>query len=105
MVVDEASQLLVTQSIFIFQHLHSTNGRLVLAGDHEQLPPIIHADYYSDPRDRDREKEGAQELLLHRSIFELVQRLDTYASYLTESYSQGRLEEANALACSKRTGV
>src|SRR5205814_3362297 len=63
-VVDEASQVRVPEAA-IAASLVAPSGRLVLAGDHCQLPPII-AGSYPEP------KEG--EPPLHRSIFEAVAR-------------------------------
>src|SRR5262249_58406033 len=63
-VVDEASQVRVPEAA-IAASLVAPDGRLVLAGDHWQLPPII-AGSYPAP------KEG--EPPLHRSIFEAVGR-------------------------------
>jgi hypothetical protein len=61
-VIDEASQVRVPESA-IAAHLAGTTGRLVLAGDHLQLPPIVAGVYPETP---------AEEPLLHRSIFEAV---------------------------------
>jgi hypothetical protein len=40
-VVDEASQLLLAHALDPLKYLLSTTGRLIVAGDHQQLPPII----------------------------------------------------------------
>jgi hypothetical protein len=61
-VIDEASQVRVPEAA-VAVSLVSDAGRLVLAGDHLQLPPII-AGRYPEP--------AADEPLLHRSIFEAV---------------------------------
>src|SRR5262249_19676262 len=61
-VIDEASQVRVPEAA-IAVHLAGQQGRVVFAGDHLQLPPII-AGVYPDP--------PAGEPLLHRSIFEAV---------------------------------
>ena len=61
-VIDEASQVRVPEAA-IAVHLAGSAGRVVLAGDHLQLPPIIAGVYPEAP---------AGEPLLHRSIFEAV---------------------------------
>jgi hypothetical protein len=61
-VIDEASQVRVPEAA-VPVSLVGGAGRLVLAGDHLQLPPII-AGVYPDP--------PPGEPLLHRSIFEAV---------------------------------
>jgi DNA replication ATP-dependent helicase Dna2 len=62
-ILDEASQVRVPESS-IAVSLVAPKGRLVLAGDHLKLPPIV-AGVYPEPA------EGQP--VLHRSIFELVQ--------------------------------
>ncbi|MDG1480100.1 MAG: AAA family ATPase [Myxococcota bacterium] len=61
-VVDEASQLEVPRGA-IPAHLIGTKGRVVFAGDHYQLPPIIKGEY--------PEPEPG-EPVLHRSVFEAL---------------------------------
>lgn len=61
-VIDEASQVRVPEAA-VAVSLVAENGRLVLAGDHMQLPPIIAGVYPETP---------PNEPLLHRSIFEAV---------------------------------
>jgi DNA replication ATP-dependent helicase Dna2 len=61
-VIDEASQVRVPESA-IAVHLAGATGRLVLAGDHLQLPPIVAGVYPAAPPGQP---------LLHRSIFESV---------------------------------
>ncbi|MHB1423287.1 MAG: bifunctional RecB family nuclease/DEAD/DEAH box helicase [Gemmataceae bacterium] len=61
-VIDEASQVRVPESA-VAVYLAGESGRLVLAGDHLQLPPIVAGIYPDTP---------AGEPLLHRSIFEAV---------------------------------
>jgi DNA replication ATP-dependent helicase Dna2 len=61
-VIDEASQVRVPESA-VAVYLAGEAGRLVLAGDHLQLPPIIAGIYPDTP---------PGEPLLHRSIFEAV---------------------------------
>jgi hypothetical protein len=63
-VVDEASQVRVAEAAVPAQ-LVASGGRLVLAGDDMQLPPIVQGEY-PEP-----EPGGAA---LHRSVFELVRR-------------------------------
>jgi len=65
-VIDEGSQVLVPQSAIPVRRL-APNGRLLIAGDDRQLPPIV-LGAYPDPA------EG--EPLVHRSIFECLRRED-----------------------------
>ncbi len=61
-VIDEASQVRVPEAAVAAAFV-ADNGRLVLAGDHFQLPPIVAGTYPEPPAD---------EPALHRSIFEAV---------------------------------
>lgn len=61
-VIDEASQTRVPEAAVPIS-LMAEAGRLVLAGDHLQLPPIVAGVYPDTP---------AGEPLLHRSIFEAI---------------------------------
>ena len=61
-VVDEASQVCVSEAAVPVSAL-AARGRLILAGDDKQLPPIVHGTYPAP-------EEG--ETVLHRSIFEAV---------------------------------
>jgi hypothetical protein len=61
-VIDEASQVRVPEAAIAVSQVAGA-GRLVLAGDHLQLPPIVAGVYPNTPPD---------EPLLHRSIFEAV---------------------------------
>jgi hypothetical protein len=61
-IIDEASQVRVPEAA-VAVHLVGRGGRLVLAGDHLQLPPIVAGVYPEAP---------PGEPLLHRSIFEAV---------------------------------
>jgi superfamily I DNA and/or RNA helicase len=61
-VIDEASQVRVPEAAVAISLVAET-GRLVLAGDHLQLPPIVAGTYPDAP---------PGEPLLHRSIFEAV---------------------------------
>ena len=65
-VVDEASQVKVPEAM-IPARLMGESGRIVFAGDHLQLPPII-AGRYPEP--------GAGQPALHRSIFEALLSLE-----------------------------
>jgi DNA replication ATP-dependent helicase Dna2 len=62
LVIDEGSQLKVPESVIPVRRLAST-GRLLVAGDHLQLPPIVKGAYPEAAED---------EPLLHRSIFEAL---------------------------------
>jgi hypothetical protein len=69
-VVDEGSQVKVPESAIAVRRL-APGGRLAIAGDDRQLPPIVHGTYPDD--------EGRPPL--HRSIFELLRAADTDAGY------------------------
>jgi DNA replication ATP-dependent helicase Dna2 len=62
-IVDEASQVRVPEASVPFSMV-SPQGRVVLAGDHLQLPPIVQGEYPDAPPGQPT---------LHRSIFELLQ--------------------------------
>ena len=66
LVVDEGSQLTVPESAIAIRRL-DPGGRLVIGGDHRQLPPIVQGAYPDPP-------EG--EPILHRSLFEALQAQD-----------------------------
>jgi len=62
LVIDEGSQLKVPEAAIPIRRLRS-DGRLLVAGDHLQLPPIVQGAYPD---------LGDDEPLLHRSIFEAL---------------------------------
>ena len=68
-VVDEASQVKVPEAAIAVTMANAEEGRVVFAGDHRQLPPIVRGEYPTD------EGEEAP-LVLHRSIFEAVCQLE-----------------------------
>jgi hypothetical protein len=68
-VIDEASQVRVPEAAVAVAQAGA--GRLVLAGDHLQLPPIIAGVY---------PETASEEPLLHRSIFEAVFRREEKSS-------------------------
>ncbi|KAI9025001.1 P-loop containing nucleoside triphosphate hydrolase protein [Phycomyces nitens] len=49
MIIDESSQLLVSDSALAINCLNGTNGRLIIAGDHMQLGPILQNEYPQMP--------------------------------------------------------
>lgn len=82
-VVDEASQMRVPESVIAVRRA-APEGRLLLAGDHRQLPPIVQG-VYPEPEDG--------EPLLHRSIFECLaadNRDGELISTLLESFRMNR---------------
>ena len=79
LVIDEGSQVKVPESAVMIRRLRN-GGRLIIAGDDRQLPPIVHG-LYPDP--------AAGEPLLHRSIFECLRiqdPLDNATSILLENF-------------------
>lgn len=72
-VVDEASQVKVPESAVPISLISST-GRIIFAGDHLQLPPIVQGTYPS--QEEQEEQEQKTPIALHRSIFEAVLALD-----------------------------
>jgi len=67
-IIDEGSQMRVPESLLVLSRLKD-NGRLLIAGDDKQLPPIIKGQY----PDKDEESKGP---LLHKSIFECFSSID-----------------------------
>jgi len=67
-VIDEASQLLFANAYPAIKYLLADTGRLVLAGDDQQLPPII-SGIYPPP--------VPNETYLYSSIFKAIKHLDT----------------------------
>ncbi|MDX9724546.1 MAG: AAA domain-containing protein, partial [Myxococcota bacterium] len=67
-VIDEGSQLKVSESVLAILRV-AEQGRLVVAGDHEQLGPIIKGVYEEPP---------PAEPILHGSLFELLRGRDTF---------------------------
>lgn len=65
--IDEGSQVTVGESAIAIRRV-APGGRLVIAGDPEQLPPIVSGDYPS----------GDDEPLLHRSILECLDAQDPH---------------------------
>jgi hypothetical protein len=49
-IVDEASQMPLNHASIAHELVHPTRGRLVVAGDHKQLPPVMVGDYPKVPR-------------------------------------------------------
>jgi len=72
-VIDEGSQVKVAESLLAISRL-APKGRLVIAGDDKQLPPIINGVY---------PELGPDEPLLHRSVFEAVREHDSKANAIT----------------------
>eukprot|EP01130_Rhizamoeba_saxonica_P017769 TRINITY_DN8694_c0_g1_i1.p1 TRINITY_DN8694_c0_g1~~TRINITY_DN8694_c0_g1_i1.p1 ORF type:complete len:1695 (-),score=299.25 TRINITY_DN8694_c0_g1_i1:22-4836(-) len=67
-IVDEASQLLLANSFYPIQYLNPDYGRLVLAGDHHQLPPIINGEYPKVPTGTPLITSSIFHSLLHADI-------------------------------------
>ena len=82
-VIDEGSQMEVPPSSIPVQRLKQ-GGRLLIAGDHRQLPPIIQG-WYPDPAEGDP--------LLHRSLFECLRMQDVedrFTATLLENFRMNR---------------
>ena len=82
-VIDEGSQLEVPPSSIAIQRL-KPEGRLLIAGDHRQLPPIIQG-WYPDPAEGDP--------MLHRSLFECLRMQDVedrFTATLLENFRMNR---------------
>lgn len=83
LVIDEGSQMKVPESAIAIRRLRD-DGRLLIAGDHLQLPPIVQA-AYPDP--------APGEPLVHRSIFECIQATeasDGMVAPLLENFRMNR---------------
>lgn len=83
-VIDEGSQLLVPTAAIPIERL-SHEGRLLIAGDDRQLPPIV-LGAYPEP------EEG--ELPFHRSIFECLRRADPDERFTSTLLENWRMNEA-----------
>jgi len=83
-VIDEASQLKIPESIIPFS-LSDENSRIMIVGDDKQLPPIIKGNY-SDP------EEG--EPYLHKSIFEIIRKNDVNEKITTQLYENFRMNDS-----------
>jgi DNA replication ATP-dependent helicase Dna2 len=83
-VIDEGSQLEVPPAVLAVKRLAS-DGRLLIAGDHRQLPPIIQGSY-PDP--------GEGEPLLHRSLFECLRDQDVDGAFTGTLLENFRMNEA-----------
>lgn len=71
LIIDEASQVLLSQAVVASQWL-LPGGRMVVAGDHEQLPPITNIEF----ADRDGDQSGALSKAYSKSVFEYLQHRD-----------------------------
>jgi len=84
-VVDEGSQLRVAESLLALSRL-APGGRLVVAGDDLQLPPIVRG-VYPEPE--------PGEPLLHRSLFEALREPDRGREAITcQLYENFRMNES-----------
>ena len=72
-IIDEGSQLRVADSLLAISRVHP-NGRIIIAGDHRQLPPIVKGAYPTPDN---------EDMILHRSIFELLQNADQSKNQIT----------------------
>jgi DNA replication ATP-dependent helicase Dna2 len=79
-VIDEGSQLTVADSALAIRRLRA-GGRLVIAGDDRQLPPIVQGDY--------PEVDG--EPVLHRSILECLRGRDDNGAPVTSLLENFRM--------------
>ena len=81
-VMDEASQIKVPEAAIGMNLTHAT-GRVILAGDHYQLPPIVAGSYPEPPDER---------VALHRSIFEAVCQVEQgrWMCQLEENFRMNR---------------
>lgn len=82
-VIDEGSQVRVPEASIAVRRMAS-DGRLLIAGDDQQLPPIVQGSYPDD----------ADELLLHRSIFECLKDQDPDNEFTTTLLENWRMNEA-----------
>ncbi|MBF0289981.1 MAG: AAA family ATPase [SAR324 cluster bacterium] len=83
-VLDEGSQVRIPEALLVISRLHQ-KGRLLIAGDDMQLPPIIKGIY---PEAAENEPQ------LHRSIFELLKQMDpagTYTCLLEENFRMNQI--------------
>lgn len=83
-VLDEGSQVRIPEALLVISRLAPT-GRLLIAGDDMQLPPIIQGKY-PEP------KPG--EPLLHRSIFEALRVADRKNELTSQLYENFRMNDS-----------
>ncbi|MEQ8224543.1 MAG: DEAD/DEAH box helicase, partial [Candidatus Eremiobacterota bacterium] len=86
-VIDEGSQVRVPDSLLVISRL-KPEGRLLIAGDDKQLPPIIKG-YYPDP--------APGEPLLHRSIFEALKKTDKEYKITCQLFENFRMNKTLCL--------
>ncbi len=67
-VIDEASQVKLPDAC-IAMTLRASQGRLLLAGDHKQLPPIVHVNWPSPPAP---EPSGPRPLVIQGSVLDAL---------------------------------
>lgn len=65
LVLDEASQMSLPEAIMAALPL-GQNGRVIVVGDHRQMPPIVHHDWLGEPR------RTFQEFKSYRSLYETL---------------------------------
>ncbi|CAH1760618.1 8372_t:CDS:10, partial [Entrophospora sp. SA101] len=73
-VIDEGSQLLASDASIVVECLNYDNGRLIVAGDHMQLGPIIQNTYPVFPDDHPLVFESVQKCLMRKedgSVFKV----------------------------------
>ena len=83
-VIDEGSQLEVPPAVLAIRCL-APAGRLLMAGDDRQLPPIVHG-RYPDPAE--------DEPILHRSLFECLRAQDPHGRFTGTLLENFRMNEA-----------
>ncbi|MBA2937022.1 AAA family ATPase [Paenibacillus sp. CGMCC 1.16610] len=81
-VLDEASQIRVPESLLAMSHVN-TEGRLLIVGDHYQLPPIIKGKY----------TEVKENGSLYDSIFKMLVDLDLNKNYTKQLSDNFRMNE------------
>lgn len=77
-IFDEASQLFFSQGLLMTQWLNPQSGRLVVAGDHRQLPPISRAEY------PDLDPSLQASIIYSKSMFEYLQYHDADSKTITK---------------------
>ncbi|KAG0744491.1 hypothetical protein G6F23_005167 [Rhizopus arrhizus] len=86
MIVDESSQLLVSDALLAIACLSRPHGKLIIAGDHMQLGPILANDY-------SQVAKTVQDPLLYGSIQQCLMRTENNCAISTSSFI---LEKASA---------
>ncbi|CAG8439802.1 2567_t:CDS:10 [Acaulospora morrowiae] len=78
LIIDEGSQLLVSDASIVLECLNPIEGRLIVAGDHMQLGPIIQNSYPVFPNDHPLIFGSIQQCLMRREDGTVFKEMDFF---------------------------